>query len=153
VKVWHLVRARSHEAVGSNSSNGYGELQEALDAWSLGVMAFELLTGKPPLNLMEGKEKVCALGLNGWCIACCLQLQSVDSACSLLHTLVLHLLQQKKPSKELFFFVHRRCHIWTCPSIPSTMSDGPTLQANVHTLFWSIALHFPNVRQMYHSLT
>lgn len=33
-------------------------MQEALDAWSLGVMAFELLTGKPALRMTEGKEQV-----------------------------------------------------------------------------------------------
>lgn len=26
--------------------------------WSLGVMAFELLTGKPALSMLEGKDKV-----------------------------------------------------------------------------------------------
>lgn len=29
-----------------------------MDVWSLGVMAFELLTGKPALAMNEGKDKV-----------------------------------------------------------------------------------------------
>ena len=32
-------------------------VQEALDVWSLGVMAFELLTGQPALRMHEGKDK------------------------------------------------------------------------------------------------
>jgi serine/threonine protein kinase len=33
-------------------------VQEALDVWSLGVMAFELLTGEPALHMIEGKDTV-----------------------------------------------------------------------------------------------
>jgi serine/threonine protein kinase len=33
-------------------------MQEALDVWSLGVMACELLTGKPALCMIEGKDKI-----------------------------------------------------------------------------------------------
>jgi serine/threonine protein kinase len=31
--------------------------REALDVWSLGVMAFELLTGEPAFKMLNGKEK------------------------------------------------------------------------------------------------
>jgi hypothetical protein len=33
-------------------------VQESLDAWSLGVMAFELLTGAPAFKMNFGREKV-----------------------------------------------------------------------------------------------
>jgi hypothetical protein len=33
-------------------------VQEALDAWSLGVVAFELLTGEPAVVMYEGRQKV-----------------------------------------------------------------------------------------------
>ena len=33
-------------------------LQEALDVWSLGVIAFELLTGKPAFEHYKGKDLV-----------------------------------------------------------------------------------------------
>lgn len=36
-------------------------LPKALDVWSLGVMAFELFTGKSALRMIEGKDKVCHL--------------------------------------------------------------------------------------------
>lgn len=36
-------------------------IQEAVDAWSLGVMAFELLTGRSAFRMVEGKEKVLSL--------------------------------------------------------------------------------------------
>jgi serine/threonine protein kinase len=35
-------------------------VQEAVDVWSLGVMAFELLTGVCALPMHEGKEQVCS---------------------------------------------------------------------------------------------
>jgi serine/threonine protein kinase len=33
-------------------------VKEALDVWSLGVMAFELLTGKPALSMFEARDSV-----------------------------------------------------------------------------------------------
>ena len=32
-------------------------MQESVDAWSLGVMAFELLTGKPAFAMVGGKDQ------------------------------------------------------------------------------------------------
>ena len=32
--------------------------QEAVDVWSGGVMAFELLTSSPAVSMLEGKDKV-----------------------------------------------------------------------------------------------
>jgi hypothetical protein len=39
------------------SENG-SALQEALDVWSLGDIAFELLSGQPALRMTEGKDEV-----------------------------------------------------------------------------------------------
>lgn len=36
---------------------------EALDAWSVGVLAVELFTGQPPIRKFEGQKKVCAYAL------------------------------------------------------------------------------------------
>ena len=33
-------------------------IQESLDLWSLGVMIFELFTGEPAIQMLEGKDKV-----------------------------------------------------------------------------------------------
>ena len=33
-------------------------IQESLDVWSLGVMVFELFTGEPAIQMLEGKDKV-----------------------------------------------------------------------------------------------
>jgi hypothetical protein len=47
-------------------------VQEAVDAWSLGVVAFELLTRKPALCMLEGIDKVLRpfLGIvtSVWCL-------------------------------------------------------------------------------------
>jgi serine/threonine protein kinase len=57
---------------------------DKLDAWSLGVMAVELLTNKHPFNLLEGKQKVHSLML---------QMYSVDVA----HCQVFRWLLRPKP--------------------------------------------------------
>ena len=48
------------------------EAQPALDAWALGVMAFELLTGAPAFNLLtDGAAKVCTYQyvlIEQWCV-------------------------------------------------------------------------------------
>jgi serine/threonine protein kinase len=38
-------------------------MQEAVDVWSLGVMAFELLIGNPAFCMFGGKDKVIKLSL------------------------------------------------------------------------------------------
>lgn len=35
----------------------------AMDAWSVGILAIELFTGRPALRLIEGRDKVCAHSL------------------------------------------------------------------------------------------
>ena len=52
-EVIHAVRANSETVVASDK----------LDAWSLGVMAVELLSNKAPFNLLEGSAKVCFVKL------------------------------------------------------------------------------------------
>jgi serine/threonine protein kinase len=64
IKLWHFllhVKLRIEMVVVC----AFGKLktevsfvQEAVDVWSLGVMAFELLTGKFAFNMLEGKNKV-----------------------------------------------------------------------------------------------
>jgi serine/threonine protein kinase len=42
----------------AGNSNGGVVVQESLDVWSLGVMAFELITGEPAFQIRQGKENV-----------------------------------------------------------------------------------------------
>lgn len=48
----------AHADVTEGDLRELGHLQEAQDVWSLGVMAFELLTGKRALRMSEGGDKV-----------------------------------------------------------------------------------------------
>jgi serine/threonine protein kinase len=46
---------------------------DKLDAWSLGVMAVELLTNKHPFNLLHGKDKVGQMKLRTIWFSCALK--------------------------------------------------------------------------------
>ena len=50
--------SRLPEAVAAWFFMPFGALQESMDVWALGVLAFELLTGHTALKVHEGKEKV-----------------------------------------------------------------------------------------------
>ena len=45
-------------ASSSHNKNNINCTQESLDVWSLGVMVFELFTGEPAIQMLEGKDKV-----------------------------------------------------------------------------------------------
>jgi serine/threonine protein kinase len=67
-------------------------MQEALDVWSLGVMAFELLTGKPALNMFEAKDNVRTLPLQ-------LFFAALSNVCNL--EALLQVISREYPSRVL----------------------------------------------------
>ena len=52
------VRYAAPEAVAAHRGGRAMLVEESLDAWSLGVLAYELLTGAPWTGLLEGNDKV-----------------------------------------------------------------------------------------------
>jgi hypothetical protein len=59
----HDEYARPCDTCSSGNRQQCHVVQEGLDAWSLGVMAFELLTGTPAFGMLENRENVCVLCL------------------------------------------------------------------------------------------
>lgn len=52
------LRYAAPEAVAAFRGERAMLVDESLDAWSLGVLAYELLTGAPWTSLVEGRDKV-----------------------------------------------------------------------------------------------
>lgn len=71
----------------------------SIDVWSLGVLAFELLTNTPPLDMLQGMHKVLALFLVQ--AVCCPSSHLFDDLHHHQTCTIFHLLCLKIPTKKL----------------------------------------------------
>ena len=58
-----VLRCPDKQMPGDNKERGELEYTTAVDAWALGVLAFELIVGRPPFGMVGGCLRAWGLGL------------------------------------------------------------------------------------------